>query len=244
MYALKDITNVVYQVHMYLPFKYTHQGVDNPDSYDRNVDGITYPGTIDGKYWDISTVKEALKDVREFSLHYNVHIYVGEYSVTRWSPGAENWLNDVLTVFEDYDWDYSYHAWTRTGPGSPYTGFSLDHSSEENPSTTSSGTRVDTNLRKETVLSYFEKNTFFTDEYCGNGVCGKNENIEICSSDCKESSNQETNPLNTTLMIIIPSAVVLLLLVFALFNIVIAVIVTVFCVIKKKKQKDQELTSF
>jgi len=115
-----DMPNVIYQAHMYLPHAYTHQGINNSPT------GIIYPGKINGKMESKETLREYLKPVRDFQLAYNVHIYIGEFSAARWAPGAENYLSDVISIFEEYDWDWSYHAYREADC------WSLEHVEDKN----------------------------------------------------------------------------------------------------------------
>ena len=100
-----EIPNIIYQAHMYRPGAYTHQGIHGSPT------GIAYPGEIKGKMENKETLREYLEPVRQFQLAYNAHIYIGEFSAARWAPGAEKYLSDVISIFEEYDWDWSYHAY-------------------------------------------------------------------------------------------------------------------------------------
>lgn len=99
------LKNIIYNVHMYRPLNYTHQRV---------VPALTriydYPGNIDGKYWDKEALRRCLAPVREFQQKYGARIVVSEFSVIRWAPGGERYLADVLALFEEYQWDWCYHA--------------------------------------------------------------------------------------------------------------------------------------
>lgn len=113
-----DIPRVVYSAHMYVPHPFTHQGV-----HQRNQPPLEYPGQIDGKYWDKEALREALRPVIDFQRDYNVHIYMGEFSAIRWAPGdsAYRYLRDVIELFEEYGWDWSYHAFRE------WDGWSVEH---------------------------------------------------------------------------------------------------------------------
>lgn len=102
-----DVPGVVYSVHMYEPMAFTHQGV-----LDGLPAGIAYPGTIGGEHWDRETLRRKLQPVRDYQRDYNIPIYIGEFSVPRWAPGASgaNWLRDCISLFEEYGWDWSYHS--------------------------------------------------------------------------------------------------------------------------------------
>jgi len=101
------VPGIVYSVHMYFPHDFTHQGVF-PDC----PLGTHYPGTVDGKYWDKAALRAVLQPAISYAHDYNVAIYVGEFSAIRWapSPDAENYLRDVISICEDNNWDWSYHA--------------------------------------------------------------------------------------------------------------------------------------
>ncbi len=109
--------NVVYEVHMYIPHAFTHQGIDVS-----STDVYTYPGQIPDEsgnpgemvYYDKYKLKEVLQPVRDFQINNDVQIFVGEFSVIRWAPGAAAYLADCIAIFEEYGWDWAYHdyaAW-------------------------------------------------------------------------------------------------------------------------------------
>jgi len=104
--AAVDVPRVIYEVHMYEPHGYTHQGVKgtvpNP--------APAYPGMLGGKMVDKEVLRRVLQPVRDFQLANNVHIYVGEFSAIRWAPGADHYLADCIDLFEEYGWDWTYHA--------------------------------------------------------------------------------------------------------------------------------------
>ncbi|MBS1371274.1 MAG: cellulase family glycosylhydrolase [Lentisphaeria bacterium] len=99
-----DVPNVIYSFHIYSPAEYTHQGIYN------RPEGIAYPGMIAGKMWNRAALEKEMAPVVAFQKKYNVPVYVGEFGVARWAPGAEQWLDDAISVFEKYGWDWTYHA--------------------------------------------------------------------------------------------------------------------------------------
>ncbi len=120
------VSNVVYSAHMYVPGAFTHQGVHSPSAAP-----VSYPGLIDGKRWDKAALEKALQPVIDFQKHYNVHIYMGEFSAIRWAPGesARDYLRDVIEIFERYGWDWSYHAFRE------WNGWSVEHGGDRQNST-------------------------------------------------------------------------------------------------------------
>jgi endoglucanase len=114
-----DVSNVVYSVHMYVPHAFTHQGVHTSGPAYR------YPGLIEGKQWDRAQLEKALAPVVSFQNRYHVHIYIGEFSAIRWAPdnSACRYLSDLIDIFEQHDWDWSYHAFRE------WSGWSVEHGS-------------------------------------------------------------------------------------------------------------------
>ena len=98
---LKDI---IYQVHFYRPMKYTHQGIGS----NKNVSGLKYPDPSRG--WTKECLRARLSTVREFQRRFGAKIYVGEFSVCAWAEGGARYLEDCISLFEEYGWDWTYHA--------------------------------------------------------------------------------------------------------------------------------------
>lgn len=123
---------------------FTHQGVgDRPIAY-------TYPGEVSGKHWDKAELLKSLQPVIDFQKKYNVHIYVGEFSAIRWAPdnSAYRYLKDCVDIFEELDWDWTYHAFRE------WSGWSLEYTTDPkngNPSET----RTD---REQLFRDWFAKN--------------------------------------------------------------------------------------
>ena len=119
---LEGIKNLVYSVHMYLPHIFTHQGAG------RNTPPLTYPGMIEGVYWDKEQLRKSLDAVYRFQKANNVHIYIGEFSAIRWAPdnSAYRWLKDVIELFEEAEWDWAYHAFRE------WDGWSVEHEGARN----------------------------------------------------------------------------------------------------------------
>lgn len=111
------VPNIIYSVHMYLPRQLTHQfGPETP--------AYSYPGTIDGVYYDKAKLKELLAPLKAYQDKYRVPIYIGEFSCIRWAPNnsAFNYIRDCIEIFEEYNWDYDYYSF-RT-----WNGWSVEHS--------------------------------------------------------------------------------------------------------------------
>jgi len=139
-----DVPGVVYSAHMYIPHKFTHQGIHG------NPWNVPYPGQIDGKFWDKKALQEALRPVIEYQKDYHVPIYIGEFSAIRWAPGksAYNYLRDVIEIFEEHGWHWAYHAFRE------WDGWSVEHGPDpKDRSPVSQPTD-----RQLLLRSWFEKN--------------------------------------------------------------------------------------
>ena len=112
------LDNVIYEVHFYSPGDYTHQGVGNRP---RHSEGrpLVWPGVSpEERVWNREHMRCVLKPVRDFQLRHRCRIYVGEFSAVAWAPGAEAWLRDAISLFEEYGWDWTYHAFREWSPWS------------------------------------------------------------------------------------------------------------------------------
>ncbi len=141
------VPNVIYQVHMYWPYEYTHQGVDRP--WDKPEDRFEYPGTFNGRPLDREALARRLAPVREFQRAYGVRILVGEFSVARWAPGAAQYLTDAISLFEEYGWDWTYHAFREL------SAWDLEHANLPRETAVPSPELTD---RARVVRGWFEKN--------------------------------------------------------------------------------------
>lgn len=100
--------------------------------------------------WDKKMIRKHLKPVRDFQLRHNARIYVGEFSAVAWAPGAADYLRDCIEVFEEYGWDWTYHAFRED-----WGGWSVEHEATK-PSDLKPA-KEDT-LRKKVLLEYFRRN--------------------------------------------------------------------------------------
>jgi len=139
-----ELDRAIYSFHMYRPHSFTHQGVSNDKT------GIEYPGRIEGELWDKERLREEMLPAIEFQQAFNVQMYVGEFSAIRWAPGdsAYLYLRDVVELFEEYGWDWSYHAFRE------WDGWSVEHGSDR---ADRSPARTPTK-RMGLLLSWFAKN--------------------------------------------------------------------------------------
>ena len=141
--------NVIYQVHLYKPYEYTHQGVwGNP----READGrpLVWPDPARG--WDVNHLRRVLAPVRAFQEKHKCRIYVGEFSAVSWAPGADAYLRDCIALFAEYGWDWTYHAFREWGA------WSVEHEAIEPGRAGPSNFRpVDDSARKRALLDGFAR---------------------------------------------------------------------------------------
>lgn len=140
-----DLSKIVYSFHYYRPFTLTHQGIG--PKYPPY--GAVYPGVIENKPWNADTIRRDMKPALEFQRKYRVPMYVGEFSCVRWAAdhSAIRWLSDVIPIWEDFGWDWTFHAYQE------YDGWSVEYSD----SLKDMRTPLETD-RKALFLKYFAKN--------------------------------------------------------------------------------------
>jgi hypothetical protein len=101
---LQDILedNVSVSIHTYMPLSYTF----NFRPF------YTFPGKIDGELWSNNRIRKYLAPYRRFSERTGARIFVGEFGI-KWRGGfygEREWLDGILSIFDEYDFDYTY--WT------------------------------------------------------------------------------------------------------------------------------------
>lgn len=134
-----NLPNIIYTVHFYDPFSYTHNGVaGNPLKKE-----LSWPSVGGNKAY----LKRFFEPVRNFQQKYGVPVFIGEFGVACWSNGAENWLRDCIEIFEEYGWDWTFHAYRE------WDGWSVEH--EGLPGALK---KVSDTPRKQVILDFFRKN--------------------------------------------------------------------------------------
>jgi len=146
-------SNVVYSVHMYQPNAFTGQ---------TSITGNA--GSFDWPYPNYNMAGD-LAAVSKFQNDYNAHIYVGEFSATRWAgftaaaPPSEKsaaylYIKDCINIFEANNWDWTFFGFRATGWSSEYD----DTIGTYNAAFYSSSLRSNPNLREQHLRGYFAKN--------------------------------------------------------------------------------------
>ena len=99
-----DMKDVIYELHNYSPFAFTHQGVNTKKPW------VPEKWPDEEKGWNKDFLRKTLEPVLEFQKRHGARIYVGEFSAIAWAEGADRYLADSIALFEEYGWDWTYHA--------------------------------------------------------------------------------------------------------------------------------------
>ena len=119
------VDNVIYQVHCYTPHEFTHQFVGG-----NGKRRIAYPFVrADGTRIDKAWLRKDMQPVLDFQKKHNAKIYVGEFSAICWAEGADRYIRDEIELFEEFGWDWTYHAFRE------WSGWSVEHEPDGEPGT-------------------------------------------------------------------------------------------------------------
>ena len=138
--------NIIYQSHCYAPMGFTHQHLRDGE----RVKVDRYPNPEKG--WDKELIKKELAPVLEFSKKHNAKIYIGEFSAIAWAPGADQYLRDCIEIFDEYGWDWCYHAFRE------YKGWSVEHEFKGRVNNRDKLEESEDNPRKRALLEGFKRN--------------------------------------------------------------------------------------
>lgn len=134
---LKDVW---YEVHVYVPFAFSHQGVGEGKPWEKTA----WPDAEKG--WTKDYLRERLAPVRDFQLRHGARIFVGEFSAVAWAEGAGEYLRDCLSLFREYGWDWTYHAFDE------WAGWSIEHEAVGHGMAPEFFRRSEDNPRKRALL--------------------------------------------------------------------------------------------
>ena len=90
------VSGLVYSFHFYEPHEYTHQTLDG------NPTPIPLPP---------DTVFSDVLEAHNFAALHRVPMFIGEFSVIRWAPGRETWIQRAIDLFVSQGWGWTYHVW-------------------------------------------------------------------------------------------------------------------------------------
>jgi hypothetical protein len=114
----------VYTVHTYEPFVYTHQepplNLSYPGTFDTDEDGNN--DTVNQAWLD-----NVLTPIDDFKAAHNVPVAVNEFGVQRWEPGAAQYMEDQMALFEQRGLNQALWLWA------PSTGDFVEYTHYFNP---------------------------------------------------------------------------------------------------------------
>lgn len=143
----------VYTVHQYEPFHYTNQ--------EPHIN-YTYPGMLDV---DLSGEEDKFDQVWLDSLMTNVDIFVEdhhspvtvtEFGTVRWVPGAAEFMEDQMTMFETRGMNYAVWLWVPSWQ--PYAEQANEYNFLYGPDPNNT-LDVDSNDLKEVIVKHWKYNT-------------------------------------------------------------------------------------
>lgn len=94
-------SKLMYNFHMYLPFNYTHQGLNDRPK------GIVYPLPN----FNADTILKRFKAVKVFSDTYGYPIFLGEFNAVRWAKNSDAYVQDIINVANNYNFEWCYFAY-------------------------------------------------------------------------------------------------------------------------------------
>jgi len=154
----------VYSVHQYEPFHYTNQQPHGNNTYPGMLD-VNLSGKEDkfDKVW----VENFMEYVDIFIEDNHAPVAVTEFGAVRWVPGAAEFMEDQMTVFEGKGINYAIWFW---GPSwKPYSEQSNDYNFRygQDPINTEDLTSNDL---MDVIIKHWENNTLrpslITDDFC------------------------------------------------------------------------------
>jgi len=101
-------TRTVYTVHQYEPMQYTHQlsplDLAYPGVFDIDWDGVD-------DQFNRSWLENLLSAVSAFEAAHGVPVAVNEFGLMRWEPGAAEFMDDQMDLFESLGMNYALWQW-------------------------------------------------------------------------------------------------------------------------------------
>jgi len=104
--------NIIYSFHMYEPYHFTTQRINN--------NRFQYPGKVQiedlGTVFDMNkkSLQEFLIPVAEWAKRNNIpscRIWAGEFGCSRKVKGVEKYLSDLIEIFNENQWHWSFYSY-------------------------------------------------------------------------------------------------------------------------------------
>ena len=110
---------IIYGAHMYAPQWFTHQGIRKWKKF------FPYPHKNGYKVLNKDTLRTSLQPLRDFQMKHKIPVYIGEFSAIRWAKGGEDYIKDLVSIFNEYNWGWVYFSLNS------WHGWNPDYSSKE-----------------------------------------------------------------------------------------------------------------
>lgn len=94
-------SRVIYGAHVYNPHPYTHQGLYGIPR------GMAYPNAVYNKKY----LENVLRPLVAFQEKYHKLVFIGEFSAVRWSPGGNQYLYDLIDLFDRHKFSWMYFSY-------------------------------------------------------------------------------------------------------------------------------------
>ncbi|MFQ6094186.1 MAG: cellulase family glycosylhydrolase, partial [bacterium] len=143
----------VYTVHQYAPTVYTHQ-----DTSAEN----TYPGVFDtdwdgdDDHFDRTWLENLFSTIDTFAATHGVPAAANEFGVVRWVPGADDFMDDQMDLFEQRGMNHALWLWETSW--TPYAeevdAFNFRHGPDPN-----NHSDVESSALIDVIVSYWGRNT-------------------------------------------------------------------------------------
>lgn len=91
---------VIYSFNAYTPFNYTHQGLY----------GIPFNIQYPTRRMNAAKIKQGLKGGLRYAKSKRLKLFISEFAVVRWAPGAPAYLRDMARILESNNIDWTCHA--------------------------------------------------------------------------------------------------------------------------------------
>ena len=102
--------NLVYSIHFYMPLEFIFGFVRN----------LRYPGKMNNGYWSRAKLKRVLNKYYQLKKKWHIPIYVGEFgqnSCCAYCHKEFRWLHDVLGLFREFGFHWTYWSWKAVAQG-------------------------------------------------------------------------------------------------------------------------------
>ena len=109
--------NIIFNTHFYRPGPFCNEdlNVTTPGvgTYKYPSTNSAYVASLGNATANKTTLQAWLQKIRDFQTAHNAPMYMGEFSASAGAqlPDSANWLSDVISICEGWNWSWDYHAY-------------------------------------------------------------------------------------------------------------------------------------